>query len=369
MVEVDIIANKTTAIEAFIIILFLYIFPKTTITIIIVVGGLKYYWDKQKRPTNLISSETMESAFYSYDSYYIKSSPIPLIGPDQVLIQVKGASIHPGDQIVHTPKVPFYRWFQPFTIGFDFSGIIIDVGVNVLKLKKGDPVYGNACGGTLQEFTVARAEEVSLKPSNISFPEAAAIPVSGCAAYASLNHFRKLTPNDKVCVIGASGGCGNYGVQIAKSYGSKVYGVCSSKNADFVRGLGCDEVLDYTQPNYLEEIKDIKFDLILDTVSYRDTDQEKVFLPFLADDGYFVALAVAHMIDFFRTLIGFEKRKNYHCMAHSIRPEELEAIKILVENGYVKPPCEKYEFSEASIKKAFEVIESRRSVGKIIFEF
>ena len=105
--------------------------------------------------------------------------------------------------------------------------------------------------------------------------------LAGATSNQSLQWFKKLSENDKVLIIGASGGCGSLGVQIANSFSAKVYGVCSQRNVKFVRELGADVVIDYTNPNFTNELSNVKFDFIYDTItSPGDPDQEKIFLPF-----------------------------------------------------------------------------------------
>jgi len=304
---------------------------------------------------------------YSYsDLHSYKSIKIPKFGPEEVLVQVKGASINPIDKI-QTTKIPFLRWWFPWTIGRDVAGIIVDIGANVRKFQIGEQVYGKAVGGSLQEYTNCNQDQIAHKPNNTSFVEAASLGLAGLTSLQSLNWFRNLNSNDKVLIIGASGGCGSLAVQIAKSYGAKVYGVCSQKNIKFVKELGCDVIIDYTNPNFLIDIQDVSFDLIYDTVtSADDADQEKIFGSNLSNTGYYVATNTGDMLNFARSMIRLEK-SHYHLHMLKWNTADLDTLRELVESNKLKPlGCETYHLNDINV--AFDKLKSRRTVGKIAFE-
>jgi len=372
--DLSFIINKLTIIEVLTATSLLYIFPKISTSTLLVSSAYKYYKFYSRKPviSSFISNTHMNSAMYGSDpeKYKILSIPVPKIDSNQILIQVKAASISPGDLVADISKIPFIRWLGIFNIGFDFSGVIMDIGSNVTKFQRGDNVFGTASGGTLQEFTVTNAAKIALKPANLSFSEAASLGVSGCCAYNSLNHFRKPISNDKILIIGASGGCGSFAIQIAKSYGATVYGVCSNKNVDYVKQLGSDHVLDYTDKNYLDTIKNIKFDLIVDAVSNSENNQEIIFTPYLAENGKYLAISYVSIVDFFRSRIGCDKN-NYHCILSLCKSEILEELSKLIESNLLKPMplgLQKFEFNEVNVNKGFDILRSKRAVGKIVFE-
>ena len=192
---------------------------------------------------------------------------VPECSSSNLRVQIKAAAINPVDYKLGWPI------FGPIS-GLDFAGVVDQVGQNVKDFKVGDEVYGMA-DGSLADYAVVRPDKISHKPKSLTFPEAAALPVAYLTSYQALRVNGSLEGR-KVIVIGASGGCGIAGVQLAKLMGaSKIYGVCSGKNADLVKSLGVDEVIDYTKQNLLEYFKvasddlsdEDKIDLIYDTAT------------------------------------------------------------------------------------------------------
>ncbi len=366
--NMDNVLSVTTGIEVLVTLLLFYIFPLFSFLLYGSVIGVHVYFQKQKIKSNL-EVTTMKSSFYTQsDKFAFRDVPLPEYGPNEVMIQVKGASINPADYKLNFSKIPFIRWLLPVTVGRDVSGIVVEMGINVTGFNKGDQVYGLAYGGSLQEYTIVKPHQIAIKPSNIGFPEAASVVITGLTSYQSLNYFSKLESGKNMLIIGASGGCGSVAVQIAKSYGATVYGVCSINNVDFVKSLGADFVLDYKKENFLDDIKDIKFDLIYDTVtSPEDPDQEPIFTPYLS--GNYVAInSTQTSIDIFRGVIKKEKRSNYHCHLCIINSTDLNSLKELIESGQVKPArCEVVPLSEASVNESFDKLKTRRTVGKLAF--
>ena len=162
---------------------------------------------------------------------------IPAMGSSNVLVRVKAAAINPVDY-----KLP--RLALGPVVGLDFSGVIESLGKNVTEFAVGDEVYGQV-KGSLADFAVASPEEIVLKPKNLSFSEAAAIPLTYVTSLQGLRDNGCLKKGGRVLVIGASGGCGIAALQLAKSMGAKkIVAVCSGKNADLVKSHGADEVID-----------------------------------------------------------------------------------------------------------------------------
>jgi NADPH:quinone reductase-like Zn-dependent oxidoreductase len=154
--------------------------------------------------------------------------------------------------------------------GVDAAGTVEAAGKNVIRLKQGDQVYGT-CDGSFAEYACAKAERFAPKPANLTFEQAAAVPISGMTALNGLRDAGKLQPGQKVLIIGAAGGVGTYAVQLAKAFGAAVTGVCSTSKANLVRALGADEVIDYTREDFTDGTR--QFDLILDTAGRRPLSQ------------------------------------------------------------------------------------------------
>ena len=186
----DVIFNKITLIEVSITLVLFYIFPKASILIYGIPILLYFFYNNQKKQSKLVTNNHMNAALYSYsDLHSYKSIKIPKFGPEEVLVQVKGASINPIDKI-QTTKIPFLRWWFPWTIGRDVAGIIVDIGANVRKFQIGEQVYGKAVGGSLQEYTNCNQDQIAHKPNNTSFVEAASLGLAGLTSLQSLNWFR-----------------------------------------------------------------------------------------------------------------------------------------------------------------------------------
>jgi len=194
--------------------------------------------------------------------------PVPT--DDQILIRVRAASVNPLDWhfMRGTPYImrlgTGLRKPKSARLGVDYAGTVEAVGRNVTQFKPGDEVFGGK-DGALAEYVCARADRsVVLKPANLTFEEAAAVPIAAVTALQGLRDKGKLQPGQKVLINGASGGVGTFAVQIAKSLGANVTGVCSTRNVDLVRSLGADQVIDYTNEDFSKSGQ--RYDVILDNV-------------------------------------------------------------------------------------------------------
>jgi NADPH:quinone reductase-like Zn-dependent oxidoreductase len=195
----------------------------------------------------------------------------PTPNDDQILVKVRAASVNPYDWhfIEGTPKIMRMmgvglRKPKDTRLGVDFAGTVEAVGKNVSQFKPGDDVFGGK-GGAFAEYVCRRAEgAVALKPANITFEQAASVNIAGITALQGLRDKGKVQPGQKVLINGASGGVGTFAVQIAKSFGADVTGVCSTRNVDLVRSLGADRVIDYTKEDFAKGTE--RYDVILDNV-------------------------------------------------------------------------------------------------------
>lgn len=196
------------------------------------------------------------------------AKPVP--NDEQVLIRVHAASVNPAEWHRVTGEPYLIRMGSGFgapkrsRVGFDYAGTVEAVGAKVTRFKPGDEVFGGA-GGALAEYVLAR-ETASIvpKPPQMTFDEAAAIPIAAITALQALRDQGRIAAGQKVLINGASGGVGTYAVQIAKAFGAEVTGVCSTRNVEMVRSLGADHVIDYTQQNFTEGQE--RYDLVIDNV-------------------------------------------------------------------------------------------------------
>lgn len=195
--------------------------------------------------------------------------PKPVIADSQVLVRVCAAGVNPADWAVMSglPYVarPVYgmpRPKQPVR-GTDVSGIVETVGSGVTRFKAGDAVFGSS-SGSYAEYTIASEDALALKPANVTFEQAAVVPMAAMVALQAIRDHGKVQTGQKVLINGASGGIGTFAVQIAKSLGAEVTAVCSAGNAELVRSIGADHVVDYAREDFTRG--DERYDFILDNV-------------------------------------------------------------------------------------------------------
>src|SRR5213592_3756928 len=195
----------------------------------------------------------------------------PVPNDDQILVRVRAASLNPYDWhfIEGTPYIMRLmgvglRKPKDTRLGVDYAGTVEAVGKNVTQFKPGDEVFGGR-GGAFAEYVCVRQDRlVATKPANITFDQAGSADIAGVTALQAVRDKGKVQPGQKVLINGASGGVGTFAVQIAKSFGADVTGVCSTRNVDLVRSIGADRVIDYTKEDFTASGQ--RYDLILDNV-------------------------------------------------------------------------------------------------------
>src|SRR5438093_10401642 len=196
----------------------------------------------------------------------------PVSKDDQILVKVRAVSVNPydGHFIEGTPKfmramIGGLRKPKDTRLGVDFAGTIETVGKSVTQYKPGDEVFGGSTGAFAQYLCRRATGSVAPKPAGLTFEQAAAINITGITALQGVRDKGKVQPGQKVLINGASGGVGTFAVQIAKSFGADVTGVCSTRNVELVQSLGADHVIDYTKEDFTKS--DQKYDVILDNVA------------------------------------------------------------------------------------------------------
>jgi len=295
------------------------------------------------------------------DVLRIEELPVPQIAADELLIKIHAASVNPFDW---KEREGYYKDMHmhslPFTLGQDFSGTVEKVGSSVKGFKVGDDVYGRPSAdrdGSYAEFIEIKASEVALMPKTITYDEAATIPVAGTTAWETLINRAKIQKGQRVLILGASGGVGSMAVQIAKSKGCHVIGTTSNVNIDFVRNLGCDEVIDYTSQDLSERLRDI--DVVLDTVG--GDHQEKAFMV-LKRGGILVSIASKPNQD-------TANKYGVRCEYASAGPNAhiLNELRSLIEMGQLRPVIDKV-FRLEDAKQAQNYSQSGKARGKIVLE-
>jgi NADPH:quinone reductase-like Zn-dependent oxidoreductase len=248
------------------------------------------YWTSTNNCDRLTATQgdTMKAIVYcNYGLANVKLENIakPVPADDQLLVRVRAASVNPYDWhfVEGMPKImrPMgvgLRKPSETRLGVDFAGIVEAVGKNVTQYKPGDEVFGGKTGA-FAEYVCPRANRaVAIKPPNVTFEQAASINIAGLTALQAVRDQGKIQAGQKVLINGASGGVGTFAVQIAKSYGADVTGVCSTKNVELVQSLGADRVIDYSKEDFTKG--DQKYDVILDNVANHSLSEfRKVLTP------------------------------------------------------------------------------------------
>jgi NADPH:quinone reductase-like Zn-dependent oxidoreductase len=216
----------------------------------------------------------VQDAYESADVLQPRDIDRPSIGDGEVLIQVRAAGVDPGVWHLMSGR-PYLVRAMGFGLtkprvavrGRDVAGVVESVGVGVTRIRPGDEVYGTCESGSFAEFAAAPEGQLALKPSNLTFEQAASVPISGVTALQGVRDSGEVAAGQHVLVIGAAGGVGSFAVQFAKALGATVTGFCSASKVELVRSLGADDVIDYTRHEV--DGGGPKYDVIIDTAGNR----------------------------------------------------------------------------------------------------
>lgn len=308
----------------------------------------------------------------SLDVLALRDLARPTIKDDEVLVRVHAAGVHIGDcfSVRGTPfAVRFFSGLRRPTYGvpgFDVAGTVEAVGQSVQALKPGDAVFG-AAAGTCAEYARAKAGTLVPKPSNLTFEEAAAIPTSALAALHALRDTGKLQAGQQVLINGAAGGVGSFAVQIARSRGAQVTGVCSTQNVDLVRSLGADEVIDYTRQDFTQGPR--RYELILDNIENRSlADCRRALTPtgtLILNSGT-GATGLAMLVRLFAPLLLSPfVRQSLRRYVSAPNQQDLLVLQQLAESGQLKPVIDKV-YPLAETRAALAYIEAGHARGKVV---
>jgi NADPH:quinone reductase-like Zn-dependent oxidoreductase len=284
----------------------------------------------------------------------------PEITEEEVLVRVRAAGVNPADWAIMSglPYIarPVYGLRKPKNAvrGTDVAGTVEAVGAGVTRLQPGDEVFGwcSALGGAFAEYAAASEDALAPKPANLTFEEAAAVPMAGLVALQALRDHGGVRAGQKVLINGASGGIGTFAVQIAKALGAEVTGVCSTRNVEMVRSIGADHVIDYTREDFTQKTE--RYDFILDNVANHSlSDLRRALTPtgtLVPNGGGFDN----HWFASGGRVIGAHVLNRF--VSHRLRPflvspkfEDLVVLKELIESGKVTPVIDRtYPLSETS---------------------
>jgi NADPH:quinone reductase-like Zn-dependent oxidoreductase len=294
----------------------------------------------------------------------------PAPADNEVLINLYAASVNPVDlYCMKGPplirSIPGLRTPKVKVLGCDIAGRVEAVGRNVKEFKPGDEVFGvtGFAGGGFAEYVCAPADKLALKP-NLSFEEAAAVPIAAITALQGLRDNGRIQPGQKVLVEGASGGVGTFAIQIAKSFGAEVTAVCSTRNVDTARSLGADHIIDYTQEDFAKSRQ--RYDLILAANAHHSiSDYIRTLRPagiYVAAGGSVLRVLQAVLLG---SLLSRMRRKKIRFFLAKINSNDLVFLKNLLEAGKIAPVIDKrFPLSEGA--EALRYLEKGHAQGKVV---
>jgi NADPH:quinone reductase-like Zn-dependent oxidoreductase len=301
----------------------------------------------------------------------------PTPADDQVLVRVRAASVNRADLDGLTPRPNFTRLFiglrapRNHRVGIDVAGVVEAVGAAVTRFKPGDEVFADLFGrdqGAFAEYVCAPEKSFELMPAGMSFEDAATLPHSAILAVQGLRlrDGRTVQPGDQVLIDGASGNVGPFAVQIAKSFGAEVTGVCSAAKMDFVRSLGADHVLDYTQVDYTKTGE--RYDWIVDTDSHHSIlGIRRALRP----NGVYVTLGGTALPIFAALLVGAviskatDKWMGLLIWWKPFKVEDVDTLKTLIAAGTVKPVIDR-RFPLSEVVEALRYVDDGHASGKVV---
>ncbi|MDC8100656.1 NADP-dependent oxidoreductase [Chryseobacterium rhizosphaerae] len=292
----------------------------------------------------------------------------PVIKDKEVLIRVKAASINPVDVKVrsrHAPLAEDLAQYNPLILGWDISGVVVELGNEVSQFQVGDEVFGMinfvGHGKAYAEYVAAPADQLAVKPKNITHIEAAASTLAALTAWQAFDSYGKLRTTDKVLIHAASGGVGHFAVQIAKHIGAHVTATSSASNRDFVLGLGADEHIDYKTTRFENILDDIDF--VLESIGGDNFQKSvQVLKPF----GSIVTLPSGHTLE---DEMAAQEKKLHACyfMAVYSSGRDMQHIASLLEKGIIRPHIS-HVFRFDEMRKAHLQVETGRTIGKVVVE-
>lgn len=289
------------------------------------------------------------------DVLHLQEVAKPTPNDDQVLIKVAAASVNALDWHMLTADIFLVRlggrgFFTPAhqTLGADVAGTVEAVGKNITLFKPGDEVFGDIGHGGFAEYALGKEKQLVHKPANLSFEQAAAVPVAGLTALQGLRDVGKIQAGQEVLINGAAGGVGTFAIQVAKLYGAKVTAVCSARNQEQARRLGADQVIDYAKENFTQSGK--KYDLIFAVNGYHSlADYKRVLKP----QGIYVMAGgkTKQIFDviLFGKLMSEKNGRTLTNVSADINQQDLLALKEMLASGKIIPVIDKtYPLSETA---------------------
>jgi NADPH:quinone reductase-like Zn-dependent oxidoreductase len=326
-----------------------------------------------KREENTLKAITCRR-YGSPDVLELEAVSEPVVKDDEVLVRVRAASANPRDwhlmrglPYIVRPQIGLRRpkWNLP---GSDVAGQVEAVGKDVTRFRPGDEVFANVLMGGFSEYASVPEAFVALKPANLTFEQAAAVPLAALTALQGLRDHGPVGAGQKVLIVGASGGVGTFAVQIAKSFGADVTGVCSTRNVDMVRSIGADSVIDYTREDFTRSGQ--KYDLILQLAGTRSssdcrralTRKGKLLLSSGDSSGRWIG-PIGRILGAV-VLSPFVSQRLEPFMAKG-SGDDLKVLKELIEAGKLNPVIDRV-YSLSEVPEAIRYLEQGHARGKIV---
>jgi alcohol dehydrogenase len=311
--------------------------------------------------------------------------PMPDIGEHDVLVEIHAASLNPIDIKVKEGKVKFLlKYDMPLTLGNDFSGVVVKVGDRVNDFKLGDEVYGRPRKdriGTLAEYIAVHQEDISLKPRNLNFEEAASIPLVGLTTYQAFYDILKLQKDQKILIHAGSGGIGTFAIQLAKLMGAYVATTASDKGYELVKSLGADRIINYRKENFDELLTgyDAVYDTLGGSILKRSFQILKPGGTIVSISGLpnarfgkeaqlgWLKTALLSIVSHKLSALEKKTRTSYHFLFMKPSGAQLKKIKEFIEEGRIIPVIDKvFNFAEAP--QALKYLEGGSAKGKVVIK-
>ncbi len=350
------------------------------VLVLVVLALFVAYWmsdnDCEQRAATLPGNPMKAIVYCDYGSPDVLrlgdvEKPVPADG--QVLVKVRAAAVNPldwhymrGEPLVmrldgglRKPRV--------IRLGVDFSGTVEAVGKNVTRFKPGDAVFGGRAGAFAEYVSISEGK-LAMKPDNVTFEQAASVPVAAITALQALRDHGKVQPGQKVLINGASGGVGTFAVQIAKSFGAHVTGVSSTRNQELVRSIGADQVIDYTKEDFTQGGQ--RYDVIVDMVgnhplsaNRRALNPKGIYVMVGGPKGRWLAPVdrVAQMI-----VYSWFVDQKMGMMLAKLTKEDLEILGELMAAGKVTPVIDRSYRGLSEVPEAIRYLEEGHARGKVV---
>ncbi len=310
------------------------------------------------------------------DVLQLKEVEKPVPKDNEVLVKIRAASLNAADDHLLRADPFIVRLFSGLfkpkhkILGADIAGRVEAVGGNAKRFQPGDEVFGDIFSygfGGFAEYACAGEDVLVLKPADISFEEAAAVPIAAITALQGLRDKGHIQPGQKVLINGASGGVGTFAVQIAKSFGAEVTAVCSSRNLDMARSIGADHVIDYTKEDFTKSGH--RYDLILAANGYHPLSAYKRALSpggtYVMAGGSGAQMFQAMALGPWMSIVGGKKMVGLSAKSNQ---KDLVFIKELLEAGKVKPVIDR-RYALSGVADAFRYLEKEHARGKVVITF